>query len=336
MTLAAFNAMLLKKVEEGTETTLVRRQLKEIRKLQSDDTKHQESILWMSIQVETVTRLMTMAYATTLLYTTLTIQVYRLGGRMFHCHTTQKQNGDYDDDDNNNKSELDGGQQALLQSYDTFWELDGGLDELLEFVRSAVQTALKSWNIHDPKFALQMSFEQLLQAISQIRATVEAKGDLLQRFVIMNNSMDTNNTEPAVSQSTTTTTTNSTTPTNSIVLNEMYDLLESPIANDAIRDALQCVFTILQEQYIATIFHNSNNNVNNSTGNYNNNVRPLPHVVSQLKVMTNSFIHYDSSSHDNTTSNNSSGSSTGSNIYVAAMEQLPSIKVATRISFGTL
>jgi hypothetical protein len=347
-TLAAFHTMLFKKIEDGTDTTMVRRQLKEIRNLHSDDTKHQESILWMTIQVETVTRLLTMVYATTLLYTTLTIQVYRLGGRMYHSQNVSKPNGD----DQQNISEWEN-HAALLHSFDTFWETDGGLDDLLELVRSAVQAALKSWNIHDPAFALHMSLAHLLSAISDVRSVVEVKGDLLQRFIVMNDSTDANNdnnTEPDASPPATATSTTAApptpTPTSNVLLNEIYDLLESPVANDAIRDALQCVFTILQDQYIAPIFncndksnHTTGNNSNNNDSNemeHRSNVRPLPYVISQLKVVTNSFIHSDSGSNHGDSSNGKRNGSIGSNIYVSAMERLPSIQEAARISFGVL
>ena len=357
-TLAAFNTILLEKIEAGTETTIVRRQLKEIRKLQSDDTKHQESILWMTIQVETVTRLMTMAYATTLLYTTLTIQVYRLGGRMYHNNNNNNNNTNHSAGFNPNGDELSSSllvslesQEALLlRSYDAFWERDGGLEELLEFVRSAVQTALKSWNIHDPTFALQMSVAQVEQAMAQIRTTIEAKGDLLPRFIIMN---DTADNDVVLEPATMTTGTSSKTSTNNDLLNEMYDLLESPVANDALRDALQCVFTILQEQYIAPIFTSNNNNSSSSSSSSNeksnnhdhghdstqqNVVRPLPHVISQFKGLTNRFIVVNADHHVN--HNNNSTSSRGSSnhscsMYIAAMEQLPTIQEAARSSFGS-
>ena len=133
-TLAEFGTMLRTKIDEGTDTTMVRRQLKELRKLQCNDTKHQESILWMSIQVETMARLMTTVYATAVLFTTLTIQIHRLGGRLYYsnssCHLSD---GSFESDAYN----------AFLRSYDAFWERDGGLDDLLELVRSSVQTALR-------------------------------------------------------------------------------------------------------------------------------------------------------------------------------------------------
>lgn len=300
-TLAAFSTMLRTKIEEGTDTTMVRRQLKEIRKLQSEDTKHQESILWMSIQVETVTRLITTVYATTLLFTTLTIQIHHMGGRMYNKNHTS-----------NDTSDLDA-HNALLRSYDAFWERDGGVDDLLEFVRTSVQTALKSWNIQDPTFALQMTFSHLLHAIAQIRTSVEAKGDLLHRFIIVNDDVD--GTELPESAKATTT-------SNNELLNEMYDILESPVANDAIRDALQCTFTILQQHYIEPMFVNSDNDSSKSHVV----VRPLPHVISQLKIMTNSFIYTDNSDCNSNVSTN----------YIKVMEQLPTMQEAARISFGSL
>ena len=325
-TLAAFSAILLKKIDEGTETTTARRQLKEIRKLQSEDTKHQESILWMSIQVETVTRLITMVYATSLLFTALTIQVHRMGGRMY-LTTAEKQQSSSSSSEhdvhNHGTFHCDDGHHALLRSYDAFfWGRDnsGGLDDLLDLVRSATQSALKHWNIHNPEFALHFSYDTLRQAISEIRTVVEQEGDLLPRFVTTN----FNDTEPAESELPVPSTTET-------LLNEMYDILESPVANEAMRDGLECVFTILQDQYMEPIFiHNPHDDANHNDGTQRQQretVQALPHVISQLKSMTHGLVPTDDDDDD------CNDSSKCRNPYVQAMQQLPSMQEAARVSF---
>jgi hypothetical protein len=84
---------------------------------------------------------------------------------------------------------------------------------------------------------------------------------------------------------------------------------------------LQCTFNILQEQYIEPMFVNSENGSSKSHVV----VRPLPHVISQLKIMTNNFIYTDNSDCNTNVSTN----------YVKVMEQLPTMQEAARISFGS-
>jgi hypothetical protein len=268
-TLVALGSMLQRKIDDGTETSVYRAQLKEIRKLQSDDTKHQESILWMKIQVETVTRLMTTAYAFALLFTALTMQVYFTAGLMY-----RKQEFDA-----SNETEVNA-QDAILLSYSAFLER-GGMDDLLTCVRTATTASLKDWNIHDPTTALHMTAPRLQQAITQIRVTIETE-NLLQKFIVVGND------EQFLS--------------NNTLLNEMYDLFESPVANDAINESLNSVFTVLQEHHMKPIFGNDMSGI------------PLAQVVAQIKKMTSSFYKTD--------------------VYISSMEKLPSVQDAAVICFG--
>jgi hypothetical protein len=269
-TLTAFRELLQTKIDEGTETTIYRAQLKEIRKLKSDDTKHQEAILWMKIQVETVTRLMTSVYAYALLFTALTLQVHFVAGKMY-----RKDN----DADGSNETDL-GSQRALLLSYDAFWDR-GGLDDLLNCVRDSVTVAVKEWNIHDPNFALHMTISTVQQAMSEIRVSVEA-GNLLQRFIVLDSDESLSSNDP--------------------LFNEMCDILESPMANDAMNESLKCVFYLIHQQFIVPMF------ASDSTG------IPLAHVISQIKTMTSCFFKTD--------------------LYLSEMEKLPAVQEASAISFG--
>ena len=73
---------------------------------------------------------------------------------------------------------------------------------------------------------------QLKQSLQQIRTSIEAE-NLLQRFIVTDND-------------------ESLTRTN-LLLREMYDLFESPIANDAMEESLNCIFTILHDHHLKTI-----------------------------------------------------------------------------------
>jgi hypothetical protein len=267
-TLSSLGTIMRRKIDEGTDLTLYRSQLKEIRKLQSNSTKHQEEVLWMKIQVETVSRLITNVYAYTLLFTALTIQANCLAGSM----SRNKVNDE-------GKEEGVDEHSALLLSYDEFLER-GGVDDLLNSVRNAVIDAIMDWSIQDPS-ALRMTAPRLQEAINQIRIQMET-GNLLQKYIVVDKF------ESLID--------------NVALLNETYDLLESPVANDATRDCLNCVFAALEQHHMTHIFGSPTTDV------------PLARVVTQLKTTTSNFFQPD--------------------VLIPVMEKLPAVEDAARTSFG--
>jgi hypothetical protein len=346
-TLAALSSIVLQKIEAATDTTLYRSQLKEIRKLHSDDTKHHESILWMSIQVETVTRCMTMAYAYTLFFVTLTVQVHGMGGELLRNSTMADikeaelklcSDGSHDGDITD----------ALTQWYDAFLDRDGGLDDLISCVRSAVQTALKDWNIHDPIYALQMKVNHVQEAIAHIRSEVERiNGDFVTRFMIHRTDANdvtpddlnfnaNRNVEHLTHHPSNTTTpfqnSNHSNDSNDTLRTEVFDcdLLESPMVRDAMQDAVQCVFTILDEHFVTQMF--SAHQTDTTTTILSE--LPLPQVIAQFKVTTRSFLPMDCTT-NRQGKNNSTRSGGSIDSYLRAMEQLPSIQAVAMMSFDS-
>jgi hypothetical protein len=268
ISLSSLGAILRRKIDEGTDMTVYRSQLREIRKMQSNSTKHQEEVLWMKIQVETVSRVVTNVYAYALLFTALTIQAHCLAGSLFRKENCDATNEEGVDEHN-----------ALLLSYDAFLER-GGVDDLLSSVRNSVVESIKDWSIQDPT-ALHMTAPRLQQAINQIRIQME-NGNLLQKYVVVDKY------ESVID--------------NVALLNETYDLLESPVANDATRECLDCVFAALELHYMSHIFGSSMTGV------------PLARVVTQLKTSNTSFFQPD--------------------ILIPPMEKLPAVQEAALTSFG--
>lgn len=268
ITFSSLGAILRRKIEETTDVSVHRSQLKEIRKLQSNSTKHQEEVLWMKIQVETVCRLVTNVYAYALLFTALTIQANCLAGFMFRNQEIKE-----------TKVEVSDEQNTLLLSYNAFLER-GGIDDLLTSVRNSTFEALRDWNIQDPS-ALHMTSPRLQEAINRIRIQIET-GNMLQEYVVVEKY------ETLVD--------------NVALLNEMYDLLESPVANNATKECLKCVFGALEQHLMTNIFSAPSTDV------------PLARVVAQLKATTSGFFQPD--------------------VLVSYMEKLPAVEEAAITSFG--
>ena len=123
-----------------------------------DDDDDERAELWETIKVRAVTRLVVTAYANTLMFLVLTVQVNLVAGRLFQNddNTNDSEysadNGSSGGGDNNNNSTTANDKEAhrlvLTRTYQYF--LNQGLDRLMSAVEDAVQDALdpnRGWNV---------------------------------------------------------------------------------------------------------------------------------------------------------------------------------------------
>lgn len=137
-------------IEAATNTSKETKDLKELRRRKAEekeDTDQEQAELWYLIQLKTLTGLITTAYASTLLFLSLTLQIHWVGGKMMK------------DTENIDTARH---QQVLMKTHDYF--LKQGLPLLLETVRRTVSLAV-SWK--PTHFLSQRDIEKEFEKIHQ-------------------------------------------------------------------------------------------------------------------------------------------------------------------------
>ena len=132
-------------IEEATNTSTETKRIKELRKKRREETENgkncseddhdtinvqqEQDELWRRIQVETMTRLVASAYASTLLFLSLTLQIHWVAGQMMmatHINTTPTHQQRH--------------QQILMTTHEYF--LHQGLPLLLDTIRRTITTTI--------------------------------------------------------------------------------------------------------------------------------------------------------------------------------------------------
>ena len=289
-TMTAFAAPLRRLIEDATDISRDKRELKQLRARvrarpggsKSPEERDQEAELWRRIQESTLTRMVVTVYAHTFLFVVLTVQVHLLGGIMFRQATDQQQY--YSDamaSQLNSSPSTATNQEMLEQTYHRF--VNHSILLLLDAVRSAVTRALESpdWDVSNPTSALHMTNEKLQATIDTIRRNIEEDEEsnpdpvqsLLQRFFV-----------PALHNATGASNNNAKEPQSDAgvgisaraLLDESWDLLESPVVETAVTESVSRVFEMLRDQVWAPLFAQDAD-------------RPLAQVIAQLKDSTSGF-----------------------------------------------
>jgi peroxin-3 len=242
------------------------------------------------------------AYSHTILFVVLTVQVHLLGGHLFRLASSSTSANSVVADDNTDAAAASH-RTVLTETYHQF--LDDGLITLLEIVREAVEDAINcpEWNVLDPASALHMTRDTFQTAVDRIRNRVEestSSQNILQRIIV----------PPDTNGDTTTATTEAVTGDKValFLLEETWDLLESPVVNDAFKDCLDGTFDMMRTQHWDSILFVGED-------------RPLAQVIAQLKHTTNSFYRNNKGDDDGTP-------------YCSMMESLPSVAELSDVSFN--
>lgn len=282
-TIYSMGTVLRRILEEATAISKDKHTLKQLRAKKIDKSLHdrdEEVKLWRRIQEATLTRVVGTAYSHTMLFVILTVQVHLLSGHVFRqvmsakvsatksrCETTPFRGAPEEsvlnnmDGDNNNDT-IDATnttakmhRDMLEQTYHQF--VDKAMLQLLDVVRKSVSHVLDNnpdWDIANPTLALHMTKEKLQATMNDIRHQVEGCGRVtfLQRFFV-----------PSIVHSSTMATTNRSNPhfnptslTAGALLDECWDILESPMVQNTMSDCLDHVFERMREQsWIALFAH---------------------------------------------------------------------------------
>jgi peroxin-3 len=289
--LEGFLTTLRKTVEDKTSTTKETQALKKLRadRGEMDETlrREQEKELWDIIKVRSVTRMMATAYAHTILFLVLTVQVNLLGGRLFEEQMRNNcSSGASMVSNDTAASDRMGSYQAshkfvLMHTYEYFFER--GLVSLISTVERAVTEVLADWNVLDRSY-LQMSCETFEDAIQKIRSLLEegrssrpssrqGRPRSLVRFLMPPSA----NLEVSIDDELA-----------SSILDETWDLLESPVVADAQKDCLNATFEMMRDQHWGTIFEaDSASAPQNEPAPWT--TKPLANILTKLKYTSTSF-----------------------------------------------
>jgi peroxin-3 len=325
---------LRKVIEERTNTRDETQTLKKIRaerlkpsvdsgQSPSPEQHHQEQVLWNIIQIRLITRMVATAYAHSILFLVLTVQVNLLGGRLLEDQLNSSSGGRSQASasqasvDSAASSLMDSYQNShrfvLLHTYDYFFEQ--GLISLIQTVERAVSDVLANdWNVLD-RTSLHLTRERMEEKISEIRAFVADGGNTpssssrktkrnLLRFLMPPSAHEETPMEDELASS---------------ILNETWDLLESPVMIDAQQDCITMTFDMMRDNHWGNLFQDGSSRFV---------TRPLATVVPQLKHTASSFYRQQ-----NMPSPGGMESSTV-NSYCSMMQALPTVLELSDVSFN--
>jgi peroxin-3 len=312
-TLEGFFSTIRRFMESETDCTLQQETLKQQRRNRQKTSyenaqKEQESDLWAAIQIETMTRLIATAYAHTILYILLTVQIHLIGGYLFRKAAQEQQQQQRDpssmsfpstilhqiSDQFRNQKNLSINPEVyrslFLQTSHIF--LDQGLPDLVNMVRNAVQRAMTRdvWNISNPDTALHMTHDKFQDTIVTIRNDLECNelNRILQKIVIEPMLIPNHNDDVKA------------------LMEETCDVMESPVVRDALLESLNVTFDIMKHEHWSLIFGGED--------------RPVAQVIAQVKHTTNSFYRQ--------------GVVATENLYCVNMASLTSVKELADVCFN--
>ena len=312
-----FLPTLRRAVENQTDISEETKKLKKLRSERRDEQRFEEKELWDSIKIKAMTRMITTAYGHSILFLVLTMQVHLLGGRLFDeqmkLQTTSSTIGV-----DSLASDRMGSYQAshrlvLTRTYDFFFEKGIGL--LLQTVEGAVMTVIADWDVTNPA-SIHTRYDMLNDAIQQIREIVEGRTrrsprrprSLLRFLLPPEQGVEPTFTDDGLAQS---------------ILDETWDLIESPVFEDAQRDSLAATFDIMRDQSWSKIFVEAHSSwPQHASCHYT--TKPLAHIVIKLKATSNSFFDPEQTA----------PISSGANRYIATIQRIPTIVELGDVSFN--
>lgn len=207
--------------------------------------RERERILWNEIKNKSVTRLVTTIYAHTLIFLMLTVQVNLLGGRLLRDEHAKEE----EDDDGGATEVAANGYHASHQTVLTktyHYLFAEGIPLLAKSLSGEVQEALKDWDVFD---AESVSLTDVCEWLNRIRDNIEQKeanASSIVKFVIPPEGQSCNEAN------------NNITDTNdelaTYILDETYDLLESPTFAQAEYQCLNSTFDQIQSKVLGKLF----------------------------------------------------------------------------------
>ena len=337
--LEGFLPTLKKQIEERTNTNKESLALKELRAQRNQDDeasqdspgeqarRREEKDNWEAIKIKAITRMVATAYAQCILFLVVTVQVNLLGGKLFEeqLQNTSSASSMSIDSVASDRMNAYGESHKLVLQYTYKYFFERGIVSLIGSVERVVSDVLRNWDVSDPS-SLNISKEAFDQAINDIRAA-EERGRVssrsrrprsLLRFLLPpSESFDANVHDELARW----------------ILDETWDLLESPVLIDAQQDCLKRTFERMRDHYWGKIFEEENDEGIPRHAANRTVTRPLAHVVTRLKHTSKSFFKPQQQATEDMILGMAAPRFTV-NSYCAEMEMLPSVLELADVSFN--
>lgn len=253
-----FLPTLKKAVVKHTDTSLVTEQLKSIRVARRDGggegDRDRERELWNVVKNKSVTRLLTTVYAHSIVFLVLTVQVNLLGGRLLREEGEDTAQGEEAEGlDRYRESH----QLVLAKTYEHIFAK--GIPALVEVVTNIVEEAMQDWDVLGSIDGFEkkdsVSVQDVSHWIERVRDEIEQRlqngmspTSVLAKFIIPD---DSDNNQDGMECS------EITDELAKYILDETYDLLESPTFATCERTCLDATFSHLQNNGYAKLFATS-------------------------------------------------------------------------------
>ena len=280
----------------------------------------EEQELWDLMKVRSFARLIATAYAHTLVFLVLVVQVNLLGGHLFREQQQQNQSSENHRQERLLASYQESHRMVLQHTFDYFF--DRGLKALIGTVQRAVGKVMEEWDVFQPEY-LEVTPSMLRECLQRIRKELEPQKNMgplpssahdrrsqprsLMRFltapsVRMEEPFESEPTHPKSGDAV------RSDPLASSILDETFDILESPVLEDAMHDCLDDTFNLLFLELENSAF---------TDGSAASLV-----VIEKLarKVLTTFYTKQDPQA--------------AANIYLESMDTLPSILELADVSFN--
>ena len=223
-----------------------------------NDTKLKEKELWEIIKVNSFTRLVSTATAHTILFLVLTVQIHLVAGKLWE---QERKNNGFDPSSSSSTSSSH--RRVLMKTYDYF--LDHGIRHLIRTIERAVDHVVAEWDVTDPsslrttKTMVDDALSEILQFVlygrsppTTTKRSRSRRPRSLLRYLVPFEDDDCNERhhqqqEGLASVGVGDATVNS-------ILDETWDLLESPVLEDALQESLDCTFALMRDRSWGTIF----------------------------------------------------------------------------------
>jgi len=224
----------------------------------------EEADIWKKLQGKTITRMVSTVYAHAFLYLVLWVQVRILGGRLHLQQQRRRKQEDETVADADGNDEFDSHRMVLTQTFRTFFR--DGVPKIVKAVEAIVEAQLQDWNViveegkeeekkgDDAATAKStttlgcISAKDLGDVVRRIRSSFETEimnvpveGDGAQLCPFLISLFVTATADTAIAEK------NTSADTAGHILNETWDLLESPVWKEVERDCLDASFDTLRD-----------------------------------------------------------------------------------------
>ena len=296
-----------KAIESFTDTSDETKALKALRgSPDRKERREEESDLWDAVTIKSITRMVATAKAHTLLFLILSVQVHLLGGRLFEEQMRSSQTTSsttlsvgMDSIASDRMTSYQASHRLVLtRTYDFFFE--NGLRLLVQSVERAVLSVMEDlrWDVMKPT-SMAITEQAFDDAVYKIRETLEgrtrrsSRSRSVLRYLLPPDhaAQGSVGVPDELAQS---------------ILDETWDLLESPVFEDAHRDCLEETFKIMKRTGWSKLFGKPDESTVGDSATpaaaTEQATRPLARIVTKLKVASGTFYKRDTKErHDQAT-----------------------------------